>query len=177
MACTKPTLVLDIDNTLVYGRATKRPGLDEFLARVSKLYEIVIFTSSNQERADRIIDHILKVSVARRLYCNSCVRGTKPLEILGQDLRRVVAIDDNPLAFAGNEENGLAIVPFSEWSMEEEERERHLIKLLPLLEGIAGLEDLRPSLKQWKEGKFQGDIIPLLDENNHDVEKDYINLI
>ncbi|EFJ23872.1 hypothetical protein SELMODRAFT_415093 [Selaginella moellendorffii] len=152
MESSKPTLVLDIDNTLVCGRATKRPGLDEFLARVSKLYEIVVFTSGNRERADRIIDHILKVNVARRLYNDSCVRGTKPLEILGKDLRRVVAIDDNPLAFAGNEENGLAVVPFSEWSMEEEEREKNLIKLLPLLEGISSLEDLRPPLKQWKEG-------------------------
>ena len=63
---TKPyTLVLDLDETLVHvsiksSYCTFRPGLKAFLDNVSRLYELILFTTSTQEYADNILSYIEK---------------------------------------------------------------------------------------------------------------------
>lgn len=38
----------------------KRPGVDEFLARVAKLYEVIIFTASLPQYANPLLDLVRK---------------------------------------------------------------------------------------------------------------------
>jgi carboxy-terminal domain RNA polymerase II polypeptide A small phosphatase len=68
-------LVLDIDETLVFGTEDslerepdfivgpysiyKRPGLDEFLASVRSLFQIAIWTSSTKPYADEVVPNII----------------------------------------------------------------------------------------------------------------------
>ncbi len=60
---SKPfTLVLDLDETLIHyidvgeGSFLIRPGAREFLAEMSKHFEIVIFTAAMQDYADWVLD-------------------------------------------------------------------------------------------------------------------------
>lgn len=71
------TLVLDLDETLVHFNAQPdgsgeffiRPHVNEFLAAVSRCFEVVIFTAATKEYADFIIDHIDPGKlISHRLY-------------------------------------------------------------------------------------------------------------
>eukprot|EP00347_Sterkiella_histriomuscorum_P021025 403335551 len=60
------TLVLDLDETLIHyhevneyeGELRIRPGANEFLAKMSQYYEIMIFTAAVQDYADWAISHL-----------------------------------------------------------------------------------------------------------------------
>ena len=73
---SKYTLVLDLDETLIHYVANQndsyflvRPYCMEFLAELSKYYEIVVFTAGVQEYADWVIDQIDKPGrIQHRLY-------------------------------------------------------------------------------------------------------------
>lgn len=98
----KPSLVLDLDNTLIVSKKDKswfetakrtfsysantlakvnkrfikvRPHLGEFLDDVSKFYDLSIYTASESSYADGIIDFIdPKKLIGRRFYRNNCFR-------------------------------------------------------------------------------------------------------
>ena len=118
---TKPyTLVLDLDETLVHvsiksSYCTFRPGLKAFLDNVSRLYELILFTTSTQDYADNILSYIEKDKCyfSYKLYRqHSTVNGIKNLSLLGRDLARVVIVDDKTMSFAYHKENGILIKPF-----------------------------------------------------------------
>lgn len=112
-----PTLVLDLDETLVHIEETVKGGGDftinvnnrdlavscrpcaaEFLQQVSQLYEVVIFTASLSCYADQVINGLdVKHCIAFRLFRQDCslMDGLliKDLQRLGRDLRRVVIVD------------------------------------------------------------------------------------
>jgi RNA polymerase II subunit A small phosphatase-like protein len=109
-----PALVLDLDETLTVsfqlpikpgcipiraGRKQRfvlpRPGLNEFMQRVSSLYDIYFFTSSLPQYANAIIDAIApETPTERRLFWQHCVSTAgypvKDLRLLGRPLHRVV---------------------------------------------------------------------------------------
>jgi Dullard-like phosphatase family protein len=116
----KNTLVLDLDETLVHSTfaavpceirlpitiedqlmsisVLKRPGLDQFLARCSAMFEVVIFTASLEVYASPLIDLLDPDSkIPYRLYRDSCrLQGNgyvKDLSRLGRDLKNVIIVD------------------------------------------------------------------------------------
>jgi len=117
----KPTLILDLDETLVHASFAPgaagdfvfeldidsraflisvlfRPGAQLFLLAVARLYEVVVFTASLSVYADRVIDALdVKGVVSSRLFRDSCTyldgAYIKDLDQLGRDLRRVVILD------------------------------------------------------------------------------------
>lgn len=117
----RPTLVLDLDETLVHSSflpvsdadfvltmdidekriqvsVKKRPKVDYFLTKVGEMFEVVIFTASLQRYADPIIDQLDPNNVVtQRLYrqhCTSLSGGhVKDLSRLGRDLSRTVLVD------------------------------------------------------------------------------------
>jgi CTD small phosphatase-like protein 2 len=114
----RPTLALDLDETLVHCTVEpipkpdltfpvtfngtfyqvyvrKRPYLDYFLETVSKSFEVVVFTASQKVYADVLLDLLdpERKFIEHRLFREAClfVQGNylKDLSVLGRDMRRV----------------------------------------------------------------------------------------
>lgn len=155
-------LVLDLDETLVHSSfhvpeshdlvvslglpdgshqhiyVAKRPGVDEFLARVSKQFEVVIFTASLAHYADPVIDFLARgmnehLDEARgidlRLYRESCLflRGlyVKDLSRLGRNLDQTVIVDNSPASFLLQPEHG---IPIKSWFSDPSDRELAILQ-------------------------------------------------
>ncbi|GLJ37991.1 hypothetical protein SUGI_0773280 [Cryptomeria japonica] len=130
-AANKPTLVLDMDHTLlelqrvggplIYSyKLVKRPGVEMFLAEMERLFEIVVFTASNKARADPLLDSLkMSACISHRLYREHCtpMEGgafVKDLSLFGRDLSRVIIIDNKVESFFFHPSNAILIRRFTE---------------------------------------------------------------
>ena len=127
----KKTLILDLDETLVHSSFNQfnpnipsnlilniefektqkkdihvliRPGVEEFLKRMNKLFEIVIFTASLSKYASPLLDILDKNNVCSyRLYREHCtfINGAfiKDLKRLNRNLKEVIMVDNSPIAY------------------------------------------------------------------------------
>jgi CTD nuclear envelope phosphatase 1 len=95
----------------------KRPHCDEFLRRVSKWYNLVVFTASVQEYADPVIDWLEaeRKYFSARYYRQHCTfrHGAfiKDLSSVEPDLSKVMILDNSPLSYMFHQ--GEPIRPFS----------------------------------------------------------------
>ena len=100
-------LVLDIDETIVHSMNLPfglyfllRPGVINFLEELSKLYEIIIFTSSPKFYADGILNKIDidNKYISHRLYKDHVVfekgKSVKKLNMIGRDLNKIIFVDN-----------------------------------------------------------------------------------
>ena len=169
-SCHKSTLVLDLDETLIHSSSSPidfpddivylnsggqkkalyvkyRPGLFEFLNRVSQKFELVVFTASTKDYAEQVINKIdcQRRILKYRLYREDCTEVSgqyvKNLEKLGRDLSKVVILDNSVTAFLYHLNNG---IPIASWFSDPCDRE--LEKACFLLEQLIKLEDVRPAL-------------------------------
>eukprot|EP01138_Halocafeteria_seosinensis_P007437 gb/GECG01007602.1/.p1 GENE.gb/GECG01007602.1/~~gb/GECG01007602.1/.p1 ORF type:complete len:210 (+),score=17.50 gb/GECG01007602.1/:1-630(+) len=171
-----PTLLLDLDETLVQCTQTKpdhfdvkfcinwqgqgltfylrkRPYCDEFLRRMSGVFRISIFTSSHRVYADKVIDYLDPTSsmIHERYYRDSCLPEkcgalTKDLSLLNVDIKRAVLVDDIPESFHSHRENGIECSPFF-----GDESDKELQRLETFLLGLnMEAPDLRPLLRHWQ---------------------------
>lgn len=171
--CPPHTLVLDLDETLVHStldgcaedadfsfpvefncqeimiHVKCRPGVLEFLETVSKHFEVVIFTASQQVYAEALLDILDRDRkfIKHRIYRDSCVyvegNYMKDLSVLGRDLSKVVIVDNSPQAFGFQLANG---IPIESWF--DDRRDRELKELLPFLLNIVKEDDVRPLIEQ-----------------------------
>lgn len=163
------TLVLDLDETLVHSSFTevtcdlvlsvmlgsdehkvyvrKRPGLEHFMATVSQLYEVAIFTASTALYANTLLD-VLDNSgwVQHRLFREACTRYregyVKDLSRLGRDLNHVIIIDNMPICYALQLHNA---IPIQTWK--DDPKDTELLDLLPILMSLARVEQIPQMLK------------------------------
>ena len=171
------TLVLDLDETLISyqndekgrGIFIPRPGLNQFLTEINKIYEIILFTSATQNYADPILDSIdkNKIFFDKRLYRQHTllVNDTfvKDLSKLGRDLSKVVILDNRPQNYELQKENGIYIRSF----YGDNKFDNALINLIPILKTIAKspYNDVREEIKKLKEEIFTKVTTDLYDGN------------
>lgn len=87
----------------------KRPHCDEFLRRICKWYNLVVFTASVQEYADPVIDWLEQERkyFSARYYRQHCTyrQGAyiKDLSSVEPDLSKVMILDNSPLSYLFHE--------------------------------------------------------------------------
>ncbi|KAI4228986.1 MAG: hypothetical protein L6R36_001223 [Xanthoria steineri] len=148
-----------LNTTVGYGGATlgpqhpilyyvhKRPHCDDFLRKVCKWYDLVVFTASVQEYADPVIDWLEqeKKYFSRRYYRQHCTfrNGAyiKDLSSVEPDLSKVMIIDNSPLSYIFHEDNA---IPIEGWINDPTDND--LLHLVPLLEALQYVMDVRALL-------------------------------
>ena len=132
-------------------RVFERPHLHEFLARVSERYETHIFTAAQEVYARPILKNLdphgeIFTHCWYRESCNldqdivAYIKDMQPM--FGKDrMKRTVLVDNNPLSFLANPENGILVSSFY-----NDPRDTTLVAVLDLLEELDALEDVRPKL-------------------------------
>ena len=143
------TIILDLDETLIYlekeyytfnnnhntknKKLTLRPGLFNFLDRMKKIYEIILFTFSSPEYANPIIELIEKdekyfehkLYIQHASFYNS--EYVKNINDLGRNLKNTLIIDNNiNNIHKSNRDNSICIKPF----YGDMENEKNTLQLL-----------------------------------------------
>ena len=170
----KKTLILDLDETLVHSTTSSleksdiildidfegilyniyvliRPGAENFIKQLSNFFELVIFTASLSKYASPLLDKLDKdKNIKYRLYREHCtfLNGIyiKELKRLNRDLKDVIIVDNSPLAYAFNMENGL---PIKSWYEDKNDNEFEVI--FPLLMFLSKVDDVREYIKLFVE--------------------------
>ena len=170
-------LVLDLDETLVHASTTpldpthfdvlvqnpsggyttmfvcERPYLQYFLAHVSQWYTVAIFTAATKEYATPIIQKLDRGKVIRKKYFrNDCivesghyVKNLSRLSGPRPDLfSNYIIIDNLPASYRSNPHNA---IPISSYSADAASTDTELLKLLPLLEALQHVNDVRSVLE------------------------------
>ncbi|GLJ07490.1 hypothetical protein SUGI_0068140 [Cryptomeria japonica] len=166
------TLVLDIDDTLIHtsshpkkrfdftfelsveGKARKffvlkRPGVENLLQELSKLYEIVIFTAADEKYANAVLEKLdPQGKIKHRLTRKNCTKlrsriFVKDLSKLGRDLKKLIFVDDKPFQ-CFQSENAYPISPFN-----DDVSDRELFCLVDLCKRVAAsTSDVRDELRK-----------------------------
>ena len=97
---------VEIEGTLCNVFVLVRPGTELFLQRLSKIYELVIYTASLSKYADPLIDildnHEKKV-IDGRLFREHCTFVSnvfiKDMSLIGRDLAKSIIIDNSPTSY------------------------------------------------------------------------------
>lgn len=162
------TLVLDLDETLVHyidsqsqGKFLTRPYVHEFLEKMSKHFEIVIFTAAIQTYADWILNELDQHNyISHRLYRNHTIPAgnyfIKDLKQLGRNLAKTIIVDNVSENFQLQNENGILIK-----SWYEDPNDNALAELAPFLEAISlnKIQDVREYLKESRQKMLKDQII------------------
>ena len=168
----KKTLILDLDETLVHSSFVPfenndiilnvdfesvmyniyvlvRPGAIEFLKKVTKYFEVIIFTASIAKYALPLLDILdQEKKIKYRLTREHCtfLNGIyiKELKKLNRNLKDLIIVDNSPLAYAFDNDNGL---PIKAWY--DDQNDRELEKIFPILEFLSRTKDVRAFIKNF----------------------------
>lgn len=126
-----------------------RPGVEQFIKNISKFFEVITFTASIPAYASPLLDILDKErNIQHRLYREHCtfVNGVfvKDLKRLNRNLKDVIIVDNSPLAFAFDSDNGLPILSWFDDPIDKE-----LMNIQPLLEFLANTKDVRKYIKKF----------------------------
>lgn len=164
-----PLLILDLDETLIHATTRrcgrdpdfragpyaiyKRPGLADFLGRISLHYEIAIWSASSADYVDLIIGKIIPENIAlcfqwSRSRCTwsydaeyqtqFLLKDLKKVKRTGYDLKRTLIVDDESRKLRRSYGNAIYIPPF-----EGDPGDRELPLLGEYLPSIAAVADFR----------------------------------
>ena len=168
----KKTLILDLDETLVHSSFVPfenndiilnvdfesvmyniyvlvRPGAIDFLKKVTKYFEVIIFTASIAKYALPLLDILdQEKKIKYRLTREHCtfLNGIyiKELKKLNRNLKDLIIVDNSPLAYAFDNDNGL---PIKAWY--DDQNDRELEKIFPILEFLSRTKDVRAFIKNF----------------------------
>jgi Dullard-like phosphatase family protein len=129
----------------------ERPGLRQFLAELASFAEVLVFTAGLEDYAKPIIDAIDPDQSLHkiRIYREGCVKTefyqcVKDMARVNRDLKRTVLVDDTPLAFLHQPDNGIPVLGFR-----GDPDDRLLLEaVLPLLQSLEKEPDVRTVLSR-----------------------------
>jgi Dullard-like phosphatase family protein len=139
----KKTVILDLDETMIHSDFTSkyenhdhlitfvsdgeefsvaifiRPGLNDFLEKLSEKFEVVVFTASVKEYADAVLNYLDPENkyFKNRFYRDSCINISnkvymKDLRIFNRNLENLIMVDNSIYCFANQLSNGVLINSF-----------------------------------------------------------------
>ena len=168
----KYTLVLDLDETLIYtqknyfynkGKSNTntvilRPGLLEFLHDMKPLFELVIFSSGTPDYVDPILKMVEKnekffdyILYRQHITTDDNGDNIKNLNLIGRDLKNVIIIDDISKYFKLQKANGICIKPFCGNILSDRKTLKTLDKVLQQIRiDVDKTRDIRISLDKYK---------------------------
>ena len=129
-----------------------RPGIYDFLDYASKNFDLVVFTASDQQYADVIINYIErdKKYFKMRLYRNNCIfidpgLYIKDLRIFDsfKKLEDIIILDNSLFSFANQLNNGILITSFF-----DDKEDTFLYNAKEYLEFIKNEKDIREVNKE-----------------------------
>jgi RNA polymerase II subunit A small phosphatase-like protein len=170
-------LILDIDETLVHATREpwsvrydfragnyyifRRPHLDEFLAFCFERFDVAVWTSSARSYAGIVVPEIFgeperlrfvwsRERCTRKFFPEEkdfeYVKDLKELRKKGYDLRQIIVVDNTPQKLNRNYGNLVRIDDF-----EGEQTDKELKRLIPYLQELAAVENIRSIEKRgWK---------------------------
>ena len=200
----KKTLILDLDETLVHSGfhpfnrksdftlnikvdgknhtiyVLKRPYVEEFLSQIAPYFEIIIFTASISEYASPLIDMLDKNKLTSgRLFRQHCLFNhglyLKDIKIIKKDLKDTIIIDNNPVSYVMNQDNGLPILTWY-----DDLNDKELLNLIPLLKYLSTQNDVRDVIKNIvdrQNNKIKFDIVDELIKkkiNGNNIKREII---
>ena len=202
----KKTLILDLDETLVHSSFVPfenndivlnvefegmlyniyvliRPGAIDFIKKVAKLYEVIIFTASISKYALPLIDILdSDKNIQYKLTREHCtfLNGIyiKELKKLNRDLNDLIILDNSPLAYSFDIDNGL---PIKAWY--EDKNDNELDKVYFILEFLSKVKDARNFIKRIVDNneinfEIANEIIKIYNDNMNEYisrKNDFIN--
>ena len=170
----KYSLVLDLDETLVCIKRDNnnrikldpsnnlitlilRPGLLDFLHKMKKIYELILFSLGTSEYVSPIIKNIEKNEqfFEHVLYRQHVSYDNgyffKNLNLLNRDVKNIIIVDDNYKNFKYHKSNGICIKPFFGDSLNDKNTLKILGNILYKIRYDADLAgDIRISLNKEK---------------------------
>ncbi|KAF8114708.1 hypothetical protein N665_0034s0047 [Sinapis alba] len=132
-----------------YVTVFERPGLHEFLEKLSNFADLILFTAGLEGYARPLVDRIdTRKVLSNRLYRPSTVSTqyrdhVKDLLSTSKNMSRTVIVDNNPFSFLLQPSNGIPCVAFSAGQPNDTQL---LDVILPLLKQLSEEEDVRPTL-------------------------------
>lgn len=130
----------------------ERPNLGSFLKTLAQHAEVVLFTAGLEDYAKPICDEIERRYGSvfhHRLYRDATVTSSvypcvKDMSRLGRQLSKCVLVDDTPLAFFRQPDNGIPVLQFR-----GDIDDRLLLEAVqPLLLALINIDDVRGSLQR-----------------------------
>jgi import inner membrane translocase subunit TIM50 len=155
------TLVLDLRGTLVSSEYSlgvgfevkRRPGLTEFLSKMSQMYEVVLFSDEDFQFTHMTAENIetkQRVFQARLSREHMCLRSgelIKDLSFLNRDLKNVIILEKDPKKVKFHPDNVILVPEFT-----GDSSDKALIELIPFLEHVAKdqrIKDVREELNKF----------------------------
>ncbi|CAG7908259.1 unnamed protein product [Brassica rapa] len=149
LECISSTKECNGEPKINYVTVFERPGLHEFLEKLSQFAHLIVFIAGLEDYARPLVDKIdTKHVLNERLY-RPCTVSTqyrdhvKDLLCTSKNMCRTVIVDNNPYSFLLQPLNGIPCVPFSA----EQPHDTQLLDIiLPLLKQLSEEEDVRGAL-------------------------------
>jgi len=141
------TLPIEIDGQVCTIYVLVRPHVAEFLKRMAKIYELVVFTASLSKYAEPLM---LKLDpnnyCSYKLFREHCTfynnAFVKDLTRLGRPMKDVIILDNSPVAYLFQPENA---VPAVSWY--DDKNDEELLRVANLLERMVLEEDVRKVIR------------------------------
>ncbi|RNF11991.1 nuclear lim interactor-interacting factor [Trypanosoma rangeli] len=116
----KYTVVLDLDETVVYAREGPlyaRAYLRELLRSIKDVFEVIVWTAGEREYAKNILEeinqeHIIQHLIYRHGAWFRSEDYTKDLKKLGRNIDYVIIVENTPDCVRANPQNGIIVEDF-----------------------------------------------------------------